>query len=117
MALFWGYPDDFPAGGGPPDRDDDRDNGARDWTPDIALGADERIADRAVVALRRDPQVYGRHLEIMVQNRVLILQGDVDSLHVRAAAGRRAWSVPGVLDIANELTVRGNAVGIEELAD
>lgn len=40
-----------------------------------------------------------------MQNRVVILPSDVDMAWDRMEAGRRAWTVPGVFDVANCLTV------------
>lgn len=67
--------------------------------------ADEWLVERAAKALARDPLVHGRRLEILVQNGVIILFGVLASVEARDAAGRRAWSVEGVLDVCNRLTV------------
>ncbi|GIF01244.1 BON domain-containing protein [Paractinoplanes rishiriensis] len=91
--------------------DPGRDSAA--WVADCSLGEDEWIAERAVVALRRDPRVTGRRLEVLVQNRVIVLLGDVDSAEQRRDAGRRAWTVPAVFDVANCLTVRGTVVDFD----
>jgi len=69
--------------------------------------ADEWLAGRAAEALSMDPLVRGPYLEIFVQNRVVILQGEAGSAEARHAAGRRAWSVPGVRDVCNRLIVAG----------
>ncbi|WP_164842700.1 BON domain-containing protein [Actinoplanes solisilvae] len=70
-----------------------------------ALEADLRIADRAAVALGCNARVRGRRLEVLVQNQVLILLGEVESDRVRMAAGAVAWTVPEVFDVCNQLTV------------
>ena len=110
VPAFWNYPEDWfgwgqpqPAGGEPPNH-----------RTSAGPGSDEQLADQAVAALRRDPEVYARQLEIMVQNRVVILFGDVDSAHIRTAVGRCVWAVPGVFDVVNCLTVRGAALGLED---
>jgi osmotically-inducible protein OsmY len=50
-------------------------------------------------------EVRGRRLEVVVQNRVVILLGEVESEEVRLAAGVVAWAVPEVYDVCNRLTV------------
>jgi hypothetical protein len=67
--------------------------------------SDDRLAAQVAQALRCNPLVYGRHLEVMVQNRVAILIGELGSSDARAAADRRAWTVPGIQDVCNRLTV------------
>jgi osmotically-inducible protein OsmY len=67
--------------------------------------ADEWLVGRAAEALATDPHVHGRRLEIRVQNGVVILLGELSSADAREAAGRRAWTVDGVVDVCNRLTV------------
>nr|WP_296065047.1 BON domain-containing protein [uncultured Actinoplanes sp.] len=67
--------------------------------------ADEWLAQEVADALRGDPLVRGTYLEIIVQNRVVVLRGRMDSAGAREAAGRRIWTVPGVADVSNQLTV------------
>lgn len=78
------------------------------WSADqiwvAARSADERLAGRAAHALRLDPLVRGRRLEICVQNGVIILFGELESEDACDAAGRRAWDVDGVVDVSNQLT-------------
>jgi osmotically-inducible protein OsmY len=69
--------------------------------------ADDWLAGEAAEALAKDPLVHGRRLEILVQNGVVILTGELASPQARAAAGRRAWSVEGVTDVCNRVTVDG----------
>jgi len=52
-----------------------------------------------------DPLVHGQGLEILVQNGVVILFGELGSAEAREAAGRRAWTVEGVVDVCNRSTV------------
>jgi osmotically-inducible protein OsmY len=46
----------------------------------------------------------------MVQNGVIILIGELGSVDARAAAGSRAWQVPGVVDVCNRITVDATEV-------
>lgn len=98
MAGQQGSPDDWPGRPGP---------GADDagWFSDCAMGEDYWIADQVAIALARDPRIRGRGLEVMVQSGVVILVGEVASRQERIAAARRVWTVPGVHDVANSLTV------------
>jgi len=67
--------------------------------------ADEWLAGRTAEALRMDPLVRGPYLEVMVQNGVVILLGELSSLEARQAAGRCVWRVSGVRDVCNRLSV------------
>lgn len=92
------------------DGDDDEEAGvAFAWSDDGAWiarrSADEWLVGRAAEALATDPDVYGRRLEILVQNGVVILLGELESPQAREAAGRRVWTVEGVMDVCNRLTV------------
>ncbi|MEU4235999.1 BON domain-containing protein [Actinoplanes sp. NPDC026619] len=72
----------------------------------VARGsADEWLAGRTAQALAFDPLIYGRRLEILVQNGVVILLGELASAESRAAASSRAWTVEGVVDVSNQLAV------------
>jgi osmotically-inducible protein OsmY len=79
--------------------------GSDDDFLDDGEDADEQLVDLAAQSLRGDPRVYGRYLHVMVQNSVVILVGEVGSLEARAAAVSRAWAVPGVYDVCNQLIV------------
>jgi osmotically-inducible protein OsmY len=88
-----------------PDSSDDAtvewfDNG---WIADRS--ADEWLAERAARALRTDPLIHGRRLEIIAQNGVIVLLGELATREAKEAARLRAWAVPGVLDVCNRLTV------------
>lgn len=87
------------------DGDDDRER----WPVSQPIHPpDDWLADRLSEALRRDPFVSGRRLEVLVQNQVAILLGELDSAEAREAARRRAWSIPGIQDVCNRLTVAGS---------
>lgn len=71
------------------------------WLPEA--DEDEELARLVGVRLVGDPEITGGHVRITVQNRVVILQGHVPSAEAKAAAGRQAWSTPGVFDVSNRL--------------
>jgi osmotically-inducible protein OsmY len=68
---------------------------------------DRALALRTAEALRDDPQVRGWRLEVTVQNRVVILRGEVDTSAARDTVARVAWTVYGVFDLCNQVTVAG----------
>ena len=68
-------------------------------------GTDEWIADRLEASVRCDPRIRGHYLEIQVQNRVVLLFGELASSEACTAARLLAWSVPGVVDVRNRVTV------------
>jgi hypothetical protein len=87
-------------GGRHPDRD----------TPEPYAGAlpanpDRRLERIVATSLFDDAAVTGGHIDLSVQNGVVIVEGTVDSEAVRSAVVARAWSVAGVVDVCNALTV------------
>ena len=74
-------------------------------TEDAADGGnvDERLARQVADRVIAEPAVRAGQLEITVQNRVVILAGRIDSAEAKHAAGRQAWSTPGVYDVCNLL--------------
>ena len=84
---------------------DDGDDSVLDHGWIAGRSGDEWLAERTAQALRTDPLVRGTRLEILVQNGVIILSGELSSSGAREAAGKRAWTVPGVVDVCNRLTV------------
>lgn len=102
MYPFPGIPDDW-YDPGPLDE-----LGGRSVDPDdgrMGTLADELIADRIVSAVLGNPLVRGRYLEIQVQNRVVILLGELASADACALVRKIAWTVPGVWDVGNRLSV------------
>jgi osmotically-inducible protein OsmY len=73
---------------------------------EIEADGDRRLERAVASALLHDPAVRGGHIDLSVQNGVVILDGEVDSESVRSAAGTRAWSVAGVMDVCDALTVK-----------
>ena len=69
------------------------------------FSGDELLVHLVAEGLVADRAVRGRLIDVTVQNGVVIMEGEVASIEARAAAGRRAWSVPGVHDVCNRLTV------------
>ena len=73
---------------------------------DAAAGdrhVDERLAHQVADRIGDDPAMGGAQPEVSVQNRVVILEGRIDSAAAKEAAGRQAWSTPGVYDVCNRL--------------
>jgi osmotically-inducible protein OsmY len=68
-----------------------------------AVEADEWLVHLVAEALAGDPLVRGKHLDVTVQNCVVILEGQVESPAARKAAAARVWTVPGVYDVCNLL--------------
>ncbi|MEU8659755.1 BON domain-containing protein [Actinoplanes philippinensis] len=58
-------------------------------------------------ALLADAAVTGGHLDLRIQNGVVILDGEVDTDDTRAAVTDRVWSIPGVADVCDALRVTG----------
>jgi osmotically-inducible protein OsmY len=68
---------------------------------------DEMLARRVADRFLGDPVIRSGHVVVAVQNRVVILEGRIDSQRARDAAGQHAWETPGVFDVSNRLSAPG----------
>ncbi|WP_328473644.1 BON domain-containing protein [Actinoplanes sp. NBC_00393] len=69
------------------------------------MSTDELIAEVVAASVLSNPHIRGGHLTIQVQNRVVILSGDVPSTEARKMIRQLAWSTPGVHDVCSDLGV------------
>ena len=83
----------------------DQDDEAQVRPSRAIIDADRRIVDGVAAALACSAYVRGRRLEVLVQNQVVVLLGEVGSEGARRAAGVVAWEVPEVFDVCNRLSV------------
>lgn len=72
---------------------------------------DKRLACLVSQRLARVVPEQTRRVKVEVQNRVVLLDGPVDSAATAAAVGGLAWDVPGVVDVRNSLTWPHRASG------
>lgn len=86
MTYPWFFPDDLPSlfQTGP-------------------TSEDARLACRLLEQMQRDPLLRHERICIEVQNRVVILEGNVSSADVKAHAHTVAWGTTDVHDISNRL--------------
>jgi osmotically-inducible protein OsmY len=66
---------------------------------------DPEIAADVTAALTRDSIVDERHIEVSAANGIIYLRGIVDSYTERKSAEADARTIPGVLDVIDEVTV------------
>lgn len=95
MAVVWPYPDDAFFYRAQPSRPVECDD------------VDQAIAEGVMARLLGHDVTGDQRIEVVVQNRVAILTGVVDSLEVVILAGDLAWRTPGIVDVCNALTVSG----------
>ena len=86
-----------------------------------AASISDRVADLEIKTLVTDhlaraTELQNQHITVQVSKRRVSLDGTVDSPAQRRAADRIALLVPGVLELASNLTVT-NATGSPESAD
>lgn len=77
--------------------------------PQLHRPADDPDRQLAFVVVQRLVRVLGepaRRVAVEVQNRVVLLDGMVDSAPTAEAVGGLVWDVPGVADVRNSLTWR-----------
>lgn len=70
--------------------------------------ADQELVRLVADALLNDPTVARGEVDLQVQNGVVILEGDFETVESVDAAVARVWTIPGVVDVCNALTVRGS---------
>ncbi|MET0424249.1 MAG: BON domain-containing protein [Actinoplanes sp.] len=66
---------------------------------------DRIICRRVAERLLAEPAVRTRVIEISVQNRVVVLEGEVSGADARKLAGEIVWGTRDVYDVSNRLTV------------
>ncbi|MEU4426576.1 BON domain-containing protein [Actinoplanes sp. NPDC024001] len=89
-----------------PESDDDwQEPGADLQDCSLGLSTDEMIAEVFAASVFGDPHIRGARIKVQVQNRVVILLGEVASVRARKVMRQRAWDVPGVADVCNRLSV------------
>ncbi|MEV4704328.1 BON domain-containing protein [Actinoplanes sp. NPDC049316] len=106
----WWYTDWYNGASYPrrPQAADEQRGSARADTPRTR---DERLARAVADAVLADPVVTGGRIDLGVQNGVVILDGEVDTESTRRAVVALAWSVPGVTDVCNALSVGRDVAG------
>ncbi|HET6775644.1 MAG TPA: BON domain-containing protein [Acidimicrobiales bacterium] len=63
---------------------------------------------RALVErLRENLYTEDAQIRVDVTDRVIVLDGQVETPIVKRVAGEDAWDVPGVVDVSNQLSVTG----------
>ncbi|MEV4703172.1 BON domain-containing protein [Actinoplanes sp. NPDC049316] len=105
--YYWWYTDWYngPMYAPRPARGDDRASARRRAGTSMS-DRDERILRAVADALFDDPEVTGGHIDLNVQNGVVIIDGDADSEPTRSAVVAAVWRIEGVTDVCNALTVR-----------
>ncbi|MGH9236080.1 MAG: BON domain-containing protein [Acidimicrobiales bacterium] len=68
----------------------------------------DREMKRALVErLRENLYTEDAQIRVDVIDRVIVLDGEVETPIVKRVAGEDAWDVPGVVDVSNQLSVTG----------
>src|SRR6056297_225480 len=88
---------------------------ARGSNPTIEKGAVESRTDSLIKEdiedqLRADTRVSNYDVDVTVENGVVTLMGEVSSYRAKNSAGDNAWTVQGVIDVINNLTVQYNTI-------
>jgi hyperosmotically inducible periplasmic protein len=68
-------------------------------------GRDAKITDQIKLDLYKDPLVKGTEVKVATMNGVVQLSGFVDSAQAKDRAGQIARSVPGVMNVRNDLVL------------
>jgi len=66
-------------------------------------GTDAKLTTKIKTALYKDPLVKGTEVKVSTMRGIVQLSGWVDSEQARDRAGQIARSVPGVIDVHNDL--------------
>jgi osmotically-inducible protein OsmY len=72
----------------------------------VLLRDDAVIRDDLARTLALDPWVDAQAITIYVRDGEVTLEGEVEEMHARRAAGEDAWDTPGVKDVVNDLRLR-----------
>lgn len=82
-----------------------------DWygSPPEEEMTDGDIKSILVERLRESPHTKDESIRVDVEHKVAVLSGEVSSSLAKRAAGDDAWDTRGVVDVSNQLQVRGNS--------
>lgn len=69
------------------------------------LRSDEQLSADMDAVLRADPLLQALRAGVDVRDGMVFLSGEAGSIRERVAAEERAWSVHGVMDVHNRLTL------------
>jgi osmotically-inducible protein OsmY len=72
---------------------------------------DAQLADRVQAALLADPDIYARHIDVVVERGVVHLGGYVWEIGDFRLARRDAASIPGVKTVLTEMELMRGGVG------
>jgi osmotically-inducible protein OsmY len=78
------------------------------WSPPTEgrpVDPDMGLALAVVDRLRAVRRLRGCRIQVVAQNRVVILEGEVPFDELKTEAGNRAWDTAGVFDVCNRLAV------------
>ncbi len=78
----------------------------------LVVRRDEEIGDDIREALKRSAYLDRHDIAVKVENGMAYLSGEVDSRHMRRQAENVAATIPGLVDIQNNLAIR-DAVGVD----
>lgn len=108
-------PTNFPLASAPigdgPAAADHRGKGPQGWRPD-----DARLLDHVCRRLTEDAWVDAREVDVLVEDGVVALRGQVRSGVERRRAEDLAWEVVGVVDVVNELLAPRRPFGEEHIS-
>ncbi len=76
--------------------------------PNAEVPADREMKSALVHRLNENLYTQDAQIRVEVTDRVVVLNGEVDTPIVRRVAGEDAWDVPGVVDVSNQLSVAGS---------
>ena len=82
-----------------------------DWddVPRDELPTDREMKSTLVHRLNENLYTQDAQIKVDVENRVVVLGGEVDTPMTKRVAGDDAWVVPGVVDVSNQLVVSGTS--------
>jgi osmotically-inducible protein OsmY len=75
--------------------------------PTDDVPSDREMKSALVHRLNENLYTTDAQIKVDVDNRVIVLSGEVESPTARRAAGDDAWDTPGVVDVSNQLVVAG----------
>ena len=73
--------------------------------PEAALPPDREVKSTVVHRLRENPYTADGHIRVDVSDGVVELGGTVSSLEARQVATEDAFTIPGVVEVHNEIEV------------